>query len=71
MVDLVMHPKELYEVWYRTSNAESYIIQPDDIKNVNVVMQYVSGNNNQTYEVTFTCNLEYTVNNASEQESIT
>ncbi len=64
-------PKGIIRVWYRTSNAESYIIQPDDIKNVNVVMQYVSGNNNQTYEVTFTCNLEYTVNNASEQESIT
>ena len=64
-------PKGIIRTWYRTSNAESYIIQPDDIKDVAVTIEYVSGNNNQTYEVTFTSNLEYTVNNASEQESIT
>ena len=64
-------PKGIIRTWYRTSNAESYIIQPDDIKDVSVSMEYVSGNNNQTYEVTFTANLEYTVNNASKQESIT
>jgi len=64
-------PKGIIRTWYRTSNAESYIIQPDDIKDVSVTMEYISGNNNQTYEVTFASNLEYTVNNASEQESIT
>lgn len=61
-------PVGIVRVWYRVSNNLSYQIRPNDITNQNFAFNYVDNLNN-TWNIAFTTNLQYTVNNAQATES--
>lgn len=61
-------PIGVLRVWYRVSNNLTYQIRPNDISNQTFSFSYLDNLNN-TWNVAFTCNLQYTVNNAQSTES--
>ena len=61
-------PVGVLRVWYRVSNNLTYQIRPNDIANQTFSFAYLDNLNN-TWNVAFTCNLQYTVNNAQSTES--
>jgi hypothetical protein len=61
-------PIGVIRVWYRTSNNLTYQIRPSDISNQTFAFSYVDNLNN-VWNVAFTTNLSYTVNNAQGTES--
>jgi hypothetical protein len=61
-------PIGIIRVWYRISNNLTYQIRPSDISNQTFAFGY-SDNLNNFWNVAFTTNLQYTVNNAQSTES--
>lgn len=57
-----------FRVYYRTSNGLNYKVTPDEMKNINIPLQYVS-RNGRTETITLRASLQYTVGNASARES--
>lgn len=57
-----------YRVYYRTSNGLSYKITPDEMKNINIQLQYVS-RSGRVETLNIRASLQYTVGNASARES--
>lgn len=57
-------PVGLYRVWYRVSNGQKYQIRSNDLENIQVTIPYIRSDNNvtQTYDLTLTFNLEYSIN---------
>ena len=62
-------PSGIYRLWYRISDPVRYTIQPEDAKNINVVIPYVN-KNNQQFSITATFSLQYSVNNSFPAESL-
>jgi len=63
-------PRGIIRIWYRTGINQTYTLDPDDIGTVTFGFNYDSPDNN-TYKVTFTCELQDPVTNASSAETIT
>jgi hypothetical protein len=62
-------PYGVYRLWYRTSDPTRYAIQPENARNISVVVPYVDKQNrNQALTITF--RLEYRVNNSLPPESL-
>jgi hypothetical protein len=61
-------PQGTFRVYYRVSNGLSYTINPKDIKNVSIDIQYVS-NVGQVETLTVTLSLPSSVSNSSPTES--
>jgi hypothetical protein len=61
-------PLGIIRVWYRSSNNLTYQIRPSDISNQVFAFSYVDNLNN-TWNVAFNTNLQYTVNNAQSSEN--
>lgn len=63
-------PQGVYRAWYRVSNGLVLKIKPQDIQNFSVTIPYTN-TIGQTFNLTFTFSLEYTIDNATATESIT
>lgn len=61
-------PKGNYRVWYRQSQNENVIIRPSDASNIQIALRYI-GKDQQTYTLTVTASLEYTVDNGAPSET--
>lgn len=61
-------PKGTYRAWYRTSANEYMTIRPENASNVRISVQYI-GKDQQTYSLTITADLEYTVTNSAPSET--
>lgn len=61
-------PTGIIRCWFRTSNNLTYQIRPSDIQNQTFAFSYTDDLNN-IWNVAFTTNLQYTVNNAQSTES--
>lgn len=62
-------PQGAYRIYFRTSNGSSYKITPDEMQSATISMTYVSRTG--TIEtLTLRANLNYTVTNASSNESL-
>jgi hypothetical protein len=61
-------PQGTFRVYYRVSNGLSYTINPKDVKNVSIDIQYVS-NVGQVETLTVTLSLQSSVSNSSPTES--
>jgi hypothetical protein len=69
-------PRGIIRIWYRTGVNQTYTLDPDDIATVTFGYTYTNNHDNKagagnTYTVTFTCELQEPVTNASSQESVT
>lgn len=62
-------PKGQFKLFYRQSNGLNYVIKPENLNNITVVIPY-SNKSGQKHELTLTLSLKYTVTNASAAESI-
>ena len=62
-------PVGLYRIWYRASQSKGETISPADIKNKAIGFSY-SNSADQTYDLSLTFSLEYSINNSSVRESI-
>ena len=63
-------PTGVFRVWYRTSDAETYTIQPDDANNLSVILPYENAVGEQ-YNLTLTFGLRSAVNNSLPAETLT
>lgn len=63
-------PRGLLRIWYRTGVNQTYTLDVEDIGTVTFSFNYNAKDNN-TYKVTFSCELQEPVTNASAQESVT
>ena len=63
-------PRGIFRVWTRTSNGQTYMIRPDDMKNITWDIQYFDKAGRQQ-SITFTADLEVPVNNSTPTESLT
>ena len=65
-------PTGLFRVWYRVSNGLKYQIRSNDLSNVQITIPYIRSDNNstQTYNLTLTFNLEYSVNSGDVGSSV-
>jgi len=63
-------PRGIFRVWTRTSNGLTYMIRPDDMKNITWDIQYFDKSGRQQ-SITFTADLEIPVNNSTPTESLT
>lgn len=63
-------PRGIIRIWYRTGINQTYTLNPSDIGTATISFDYNAADNN-TYKVTFTCELEEPVSNAASQESVT
>jgi hypothetical protein len=61
-------PQGTFKVYYRTSNGLTYSITPNSIRNVSIVIPYIS-KRGRAESITLTVSLKYTISNASEAES--
>ena len=61
-------PKGDFRLFYRQSNALSYIIRPEQMSGVIISVPYVNGSG-QTHTLQLTLSLQYTVTNSSGPES--
>lgn len=61
-------PRGDFRVYYRTSNGNSFTVNPRDIKNISIEIPYVS-NFNQLETLTITLSLQTTLANSTETES--
>jgi hypothetical protein len=61
-------PIGVLRIWYRISNNLTYQIRPSDLTNQVFAFSYLDNLNN-AWNVAFTCNLQYTINNAQSTES--
>jgi hypothetical protein len=62
-------PQGDFRVYYRVSNGYSYVIPPNDMKNISVSVPYVNARGIQ-HTLTISLGLEYTVENSSPSETI-
>ena len=62
-------PNGVFRVWYRTSDAVSYSIQPDDANNLSVVLPYENAAG-QAFSLTLSFGLRSAVNNSLPGESL-
>jgi len=62
-------PQGAYRLYFRTSNNQSYKITPDEIQTATITIPYISRAGNQE-TLTVRANLNYTVANATSNESI-
>lgn len=62
-------PSGIYRLWYRTSDPVRYTMQPEDAKNISIVVPYVN-NNGQQYSLTATFSLQYSVANSFPAETL-
>lgn len=63
-------PRGIFRIWTRTSNGQTYMIRPDDMKNITWDIQYFDRAGRQQ-SLTLTADLEVPVNNSSPAESLT
>jgi len=63
-------PRGIFRVWTRTSNGQTYMVRPDDMKNITWDIQYFDRAGRQQ-SITLTADLEVPVNNSSPTESLT
>jgi len=63
-------PRGILRIWYRTGLNQTYTLDTSDIGTVSFSFDYNAKDNN-TYKVTFTCELQSPVTNAAAQETIT
>jgi len=61
-------PQGAYRLFFRTSNSQSYKVTPDEIQNATITMPYISRAGQQE-TLTIRANLNYTVANATSNES--
>ena len=61
-------PSGNFRLYYRTSNGLTYKITPDELRGVDISIDYLS-RNNRIETLTFRASLRYTVANASARES--
>ena len=62
-------PVGSFRVWHRTSTGDRYSIQPDDARNIPVVIPY-ENRNGQKYNLTVILSLQTSVNNSLPTESL-
>jgi len=62
-------PNGVYRLWYRTSDPVRFIIQPENARNISIVVPYVD-KQNRNQAITLTFKLEYRVNNSLPPESL-
>lgn len=62
-------PYGVYRLWYRTSDPTRYVLQPENVRNVSIVVPYVD-KQNKNQALTLTFKLEYRVNNSLPAESL-
>ncbi|MFW6002515.1 MAG: hypothetical protein ACOCQD_04170, partial [archaeon] len=62
-------PRGNIRIWYRTSNNQTYVLNPDDVNTVSININYIGSDNNE-YTATFTAELEEPVTNASRRETL-
>lgn len=62
-------PRGILRLWYRVSNNQTYVLNPDDVATLNINMNYIGSDNNQ-YTATFTLELDEPVTNAATRESL-
>jgi|TARA_R110002153_G_scaffold34611_5_gene103413 hypothetical protein len=62
-------PVGIFRVWYRTSDASTYTINPEEAKNLSITVPYenVAG---RSYSVSLTFSLQYAINNSTPAESL-
>ena len=63
-------PRGILRIWYRTSVNQTYVLNSDDIGDVNFGFDYTAGDGN-LYNVSIEAELVETVDNASARESVT
>ena len=63
-------PRGTIRIWYRTGVNQTYTLDPEDLGSVTFSFKYNAADGN-TYTVSFTCELQEPVTNASAQESVT
>jgi hypothetical protein len=61
-------PKGDFRLLYRQSNAQTYVIKPEQLSGITITIPYTNANN-QPQSLTLTLSLQYTVRNASGSES--
>ena len=61
-------PKGNFRIFYRQSNGQTYSITPDQLSGVNITIPYINQSGN-SYQLTITLSLQYTVDNSSGPES--
>lgn len=67
-------PRGVIRIWYRTGVNQTYTLDPDDVGTVTFGFTYSpshNSDNGNSYNVTFTCELQEPITNASSRESIT
>lgn len=62
-------PRGTLRLWYRVSNNQTYVLNPDDVATLNININYIGSDNNQ-YSATFTLELDEPVTNAATRESL-
>lgn len=62
-------PQGAFRVFYRVSNGLDYVIAPNEMKNININIEYVN-KSGVLHTLTIGMGLEYTVNTATPTESI-
>ena len=62
-------PAGAYRFYFRTSNGQSYTINPDDLSSVVMSFNYL-GKNNANQTLTVTASLKYTITNATAAQSL-
>jgi len=62
-------PKGQFRLYYRVSNGLSYIINPSEMRGINVVVPYIN-KQGAAHELTISLSLKSTISNAAESESI-
>ena len=63
-------PFGTFRTYYRTSDAESFALSPEDARNIKVTIPYQNGEG-VTYNLTVTFSLQETVNNSLAPETLT
>lgn len=63
-------PRGIIRIWYRTGVNQTYTLDPEDLGTVSFSFKYDAADGN-TYTISFTCELQEPVTNASAQESVT
>ena len=62
-------PQGVFRVFYRVSNGLSYVVSPNEMRNINISFDYLN-KAGVTHTITIGLGLEYSVATASETESI-
>ena len=63
-------PNGNFVLFYRQSNGQTYSITPDQMGGINVTIPYTKSGSSETYQLTVTLALTYTVSNSTGSETI-